>query len=89
MNMEQSSPLTAYQRDFSQVTKIQHLHSKLIVQLQKNPYPSHGRSLEIPRGNQGGAKQKTFKGGSMDIFWNCTLIITITKFSNLIGYQQT
>ena len=24
-------------------------------------------------GGGGGAKQKTFHGGSMDIFWNCTL----------------
>ena len=60
----------------------------------KNPYPPHGRSLEIPRsrgflkgkilerkyeaklefpGGTGGAKQKTFHGGSMDIFWNCTI----------------
>ena len=23
----------------------------------------------------GGAKQKTFHGGSMDIFWNCTLVV--------------
>ena len=23
----------------------------------------------------GGCKTKTFRGGSMDIFWNCTLII--------------
>ena len=23
----------------------------------------------------GGAKQKTFRGGSMDIFWNCTLVV--------------
>ena len=28
--------------------------------------------LEFPRGS-GGAKQKTFRGGSMDIFWNCTI----------------
>ena len=27
--------------------------------------------LEFP-GGKGGAKQKTFCGGSMDIFWNCT-----------------
>ena len=27
--------------------------------------------LEFSRG--GGAKQKTFRGGSMDIFWNCTI----------------
>ena len=26
--------------------------------------------LEFPRGS-GGAKHKTFSGGSMDIFWNC------------------
>ena len=30
--------------------------------------------LEFPRGRGGGAKQKTFRGGSMDIFWNCTLL---------------
>ena len=62
---------------------------------EKNRYPPHGRSLEIPRGRGvlkakyleekyrnklefpggrgGGAEQKTFCGGSMDIFWNCTL----------------
>ena len=28
--------------------------------------------LEFP-GGMGGAKQKTFHGGSMDIFWNCTV----------------
>ena len=28
--------------------------------------------LEFP-GGTGGAKQKTFRGGSMDIFWNCTV----------------
>ena len=56
----------------------------------KNPYPPHGRPLEIPRGRGvleemyenklefpggggEGAKQKTFRGGSMDIFWNCTI----------------
>ena len=57
---------------------------------EKNPYPPHGSSLEIPRGREakfleamygnklefprggeGGAKQNTFHGGSMDIFWNC------------------
>ena len=27
--------------------------------------------LEFPEGT-GGAKQKTFCGGSMDIIWNCT-----------------
>ena len=64
----------------------------------KNPYPPHGRSLEIPRGRggvkvnilepkyeaklefpggTGGAKQKTFCGGSMDIFWNCTIQIRV------------
>ena len=52
----------------------------------KNPYPPHGRTLQIPRGRgflktkflevmyenklefpggRGGAKQKTFRGGSM------------------------
>ena len=62
----------------------------------KNPYPPHGKSLEIPRGRgilkvkileakyeaklefsggMGGAKQKTFHGGSMDIFWSCTIAI--------------
>ena len=29
--------------------------------------------LEFP-GGRGGAKQKTFRGGSMDIFWNCTFL---------------
>ena len=29
--------------------------------------------LEFPRGI-GGAKQKTFHMGSMDIFWNCAII---------------
>ena len=28
--------------------------------------------LEFPKGS-GGAKQKTFRGGSMDIFCNCTM----------------
>ena len=28
--------------------------------------------LEFPGGREG-AKQKTFRGGSMDIFWNCTI----------------
>ena len=27
--------------------------------------------VEFP-GGKGGAKQKIFRGGSMDIFWNCT-----------------
>ena len=27
---------------------------------------------EFP-GGEGGAKQKSFHGGSMDIFWNCTV----------------
>ena len=67
----------------------------MLCSSRKNPYPPHGRSLEIPRGRGvlkakfleamyenkpefpggggGGAKQKTFCGGSMDIFWNCTL----------------
>ena len=63
---------------------------------EKNPYPPHRRSLEIPRGRGilivkileakyeallefpggmggGGAKQKTFCGGSIGVFWNCTL----------------
>ena len=52
---------------------------------EKNPYPPHGRSLDIPSGKGGflkakfpggggvGAKQKTFCAESMDIFWNCTL----------------
>ena len=29
--------------------------------------------LELPGGG-GGAKQKTFHGESMDIFWNCTML---------------
>ena len=64
----------------------------------KNPYPSHGRSSEIPRGGGGvlnkileanyeaklefprgskDAKPKTFCGGSMDIFWNCTFLFCL------------
>ena len=30
--------------------------------------------LEFP-GGKGVAKQKTFRGRSMDIFWNCTIVI--------------
>ena len=33
--------------------------------------------LEFP-GGTGGAKQKTFRGGSMDIFWNCTLSLPLS-----------
>ena len=29
--------------------------------------------LEFPGEGGGGAKQKTFRGGSMDIFWKCTI----------------
>ena len=32
----------------------------------------YGAKLEFP-GGRGGAKQKNFHGGSMDIFWNCTI----------------
>ena len=32
-------------------------------------------NLEFPGGEGGGAKQKTFHGGCMDIFWNCTLSV--------------
>jgi len=55
----------------------------------ENPHPPHGRSLEIPwgravlkaktleanyeAGGRWGAKQKTFCGGSIDIFWNYTI----------------
>ena len=65
----------------------------------KNPYPSLGRSLEIPGGRgvleakfleamyeimefpggRGGAKQNTFRWGSMDIFWNCTMLLVCGK----------
>ena len=37
--------------------------------------------LEFP----GGAKQKTFHGGSMDIFWNCPIIII--KFMQSFPYM--
>ena len=55
-------------------------HTSIMCSSRKNPYPPHGRSLEIPRGRgvlkaklefpggMGGAKQKTFRRGSMDIF---------------------
>ena len=33
-------------------------------------------------GGGGGAKQKTFRGGSIDIFWNCTLC-NLAKKKNL------
>jgi len=36
--------------------------------------------LEFP-GGCGGAKQKTFRGGSMDIFWNYTLNVRNTGTS--------
>ena len=39
--------------------------------------------LEFP-GGMGGAKQKTFHGGSMDIFWNCTLHLHTQVKHNLI-----
>ena len=29
-------------------------------------------------GGMGGAKQKTFSGGSMDIFWNCAMLGTVS-----------
>ena len=39
--------------------------------------------LEFP-GGTGGAKQKTFHGGSMDIFWNCTFECHKTKLKVMI-----
>ena len=33
----------------------------------------------------GGAKQKTFRGGSMDVFWNCTLVPLILPSDRLTG----
>ena len=32
----------------------------------------YANKLEFP-GGRGDAKQKTFRQGSMDIFWNCTI----------------
>ena len=70
----------------------------ILCSFRKNPYPPHGRSLEISigrgvlkvkileakyeaklefPGGTGGTKQKTFRGRSMDIFWNCTLIMKL------------
>ena len=38
--------------------------------------------LEFP-GGTGGAKQKTFHEGSMDIFWNCTILYNfLLKFES-------
>ena len=37
--------------------------------------------LEFP-GEIGGAKQKTFNGGSMDVFWNCRLLISYLSLSS-------
>ena len=36
--------------------------------------------LEFP--GRGGAKQKTLRGGSMNIFWNCTLWIIVITTNN-------
>ena len=30
--------------------------------------------LEFPGGEGGVQNKKTFRGGSMDIFWNCTIV---------------
>jgi len=38
--------------------------------------------LEFP-GGCGGAKQKTYRGGSMDLFWNYTIV----KFSVTVQFQ--
>ena len=38
-------------------------------------------------GRGGGAKQKTFRGVSMDIFWNCTLIKTATCIYNVMLHR--
>ena len=35
--------------------------------------PKYEAKLEFP-GGMGCAKQKTSHGGSMDIFWNCTIL---------------
>ena len=36
----------------------------------------------------GGANQKTFRGGSMDIFWNCpSLTFSIDIFNSLIVFE--
>ena len=66
---------------------------RVLCSSRKNPYPPHGKSLEIPRGRgvlkvkileakyeaklefpggRGGTRQKTFCGGSLNIFQNCT-----------------
>ena len=35
-------------------------------------------------GGTGDAKQKTFRGGSMDIFWNCRLVKIEARRKNLL-----
>ena len=32
----------------------------------------------------GGAKQKTFPGGNMDIFWNCTFAVKRNKCGTML-----
>ena len=46
------------------------LKAKILEEMYEN-------KLESPGGRVGGggAKQKTFHGGSMDIFWNCTIVV--------------
>ena len=50
--------------------------------------------LEFPRGSRG-AKQKTFRGGSMDIFWNCTFdfmssnLLTLKSSYRWLGTAKT
>ena len=35
---------------------------------------TYENKLEFPGKGGGGAKQETFHGGSVDIFWNCTMV---------------
>ena len=44
------------------------------------------KKLEFPGGNGGGGLQnkKTFRGGSMDIFWSCTFIKKVIRSLNRI-----
>ena len=43
--------------------------------------------LEFPgwsEGGGGGAKQKTFRGGNMDIFWNCTFRLSLSAVQEVM-----
>ena len=50
---------------------------------------TYENKLEFPkgRGGGGGAKQKTFHGGSMGIFWNCTISL-VSNVQNSLNLRH-